>query len=108
MRNAKAVFSVVAGLAALGVCVAGAVLARVRTDIGLTEAGIAVGIGALLALVALSLARRARFDYQRTLGRIGGSAIASTGRLLGTVALLVGITAGLAFGVFAVLTIVLD
>jgi len=108
VRNAKAVFSVFVGLAALAVFVAGAVLARVRDDIGLAEAGVAVGVGALLALVALSLARRARFNYQRTLGRIGGSAIASAGRLLGTVALLVGITAGLAFGVFAVLTIVLD
>ena len=106
--NTKAVFSVVFGLAALGVFVAGAVLARIRDDIGLAEAGIAVGVGVLLAFVALSLARRARFDYQRTLGRIGGSAIAAAGRLLGTVALLVGVTAGLAFGVFAVLTVVLD
>ena len=108
MRNAKAVFSVFFGLVALGVFVAGAVLAWTRTDIGLAEAGGAVGLGALLALVALSLARRARFHYQRTLGRSGGSAIAAAGRLLGTAALLIGITAGLAFGVFAVLTIVLD
>jgi hypothetical protein len=108
LRNAKAVFSVVFGLAALAVFVAAAVLARVRTDIGLAEAGVAVCVGVLLAVVALSLARRARFKYQRTLGRVGGSAIAAGGRLLGTVALLVGITAGLAFGVFGVLTIVLD
>lgn len=108
MRNIKAVFSVFFGLAALAVFVAGAGLAWTRADIGVAEAGVAVGVGVLLAFVALLLARRARFDYQRRLGRIGGSAIAAAGRLLGTAALLVGITAGLAFGVFAVLTIVLD
>ena len=108
MRNAKAVFSVTFGLAALGVFVAGAVLARIRDDVGLVEAGAAVGAGVFLSLVALSLARRARFDYQRTLGRIGGVAVARVGRFLGTVSLLIGLTAALAFGVFAVLTTVLD
>ena len=108
MRNAKAVFSVLLGLIALGILGAAVVLARVRADFGIREIGGGVGIGLVLALVSLSLARRARFDYQRTLGRIGGSGVAAAGRLLGTTALLVALTAAFAFGVYGVLTLALD
>ncbi len=108
MRNPKAVVSVLLGLLALGLLGAVAVLARIRSDVGLKEVGGGVGIGFFLALVSLSLSRRARFDYQRTLGRIGGSGVAALGRLLGTAALLVSLTAAFAFGVYAVLTLALD
>jgi len=108
VQNPKAVWSVFFGLLALIVLVGIAVGARYYEEVGLVEAAIGVGVGLLLSFVSLSLARRARFDYQRTLGRIGGSAIAAAGRLLGTAGLLVAVTAGLAIGVFAVLTIVLD
>jgi len=108
VQNAKAVLSVLFGLLALIVLVGIAVGARYYEEVGLVEVTIGVGVGLLLSFVSLSLARRARFDYQRTLGRIGGSAIAVVGRLLGTAALLVAVTAGLAFGVFAALTVVLD
>lgn len=108
MRNPKAVLSVLLGLLALGELGAVALLDRIRSDVSLREVGGGVGIGLFLALVSLSFARRARFDYQRTLGRIGGSAVGATGRLLGTAALLVSLTAASAFGVYAVLTLVLD
>lgn len=108
MRNAKAVFSILFGLLALGVLVGGAAAARVLDEWDLGEVGVAVGSAFVLALVAISLARRARFDYQRTLGRIGGAPAAGAGRFLGTAALLVSLTAGLAFAVFAVLTLVLE
>ena len=62
---------------------------------------------ALSALVTIALARRARFDFQRSLGRIGGDGIAVAARFLGIVALLVSLTAGLAVGVFAVLALIL-
>ncbi len=108
VRNAKAVFSVFFSGAALGALVVGALGARYRTDFGIQEVAIAVGVAFCLGVIGLSLARRARFDYQRSVGRIGGRGIAALGRLAGTVAILVATTAGLAFGVFAVLTFVLD
>lgn len=108
MHNPKAVWSVFFGLLALTVLVGVAVGARYYEEVGLVEVAIGVGVGLLLSLVSLSLARRARFDYQRRLGRIGGAGVATVGRVLGVVALLIAITAGLAFGVFAVLTLVLD
>jgi len=108
MRNLKAVLSLLLGLLALGELGAVALLDRIRSDVSLREVGAGVGIGVFLALVSLSLARRARFDYQRTLGRIGGSGVAVAGRLLGTAALLVSLTAASAFGVYAVLTLVLS
>jgi len=108
VQNPKAVLSVLFGLLALIVLVGIAVGARYYEEVGLVEVAIGVGAGLLLSFVSLSLARRARFDYQRRLGRIGGAGVAAVGRALGVVALLVGITTGLAFGVFAVLTIVLD
>jgi hypothetical protein len=108
VHNVKAVLSVLVGLLALGVVVAGAGSARFVDEVGLREAAGAVGLGFLLALAAISLARRGRFDYQLTLGRVGGAGAARFGRVLGTIALLVSLTAALAIGVYLVLTIVLD
>ena len=108
MHNPKAVSSVFFGLLALTVLVGIAVAARYYEEVGLVQVAVGVGVGLLLSLVSLSLARRARFDYQRRLGRIGGAGVAAFGRVLGLVALLISITAALAFGVFAVLTLVLD
>ena len=108
VHNVKAVFSVLMGLLALAVLVVGGGAARFVDEVGLREASIAVGAGFLLALLTISLARRARFDYQRTLGRIGGEGTARTGKFLGVVALLASLTAALAIGVYLVLTLVLD
>ena len=108
MHNLKAVTSVLCGLLALGVLIVGGGAARYVDEVGLREASIAVGTGFLLALLTISLARRARFDYQRTLGRKGGRGVARTGRFLGVTALLVSLTAALAIGVYLILTLVLD
>ena len=108
MHNLKAVTSVLCGLLALGVLVVGAGAARYVDEVGLREASIAVGAGFLLALLTISLARRGRFDYQRTLGRKGGAVAAKTGKFLGVVALLASLTAALAIGVYLILTLVLD
>jgi hypothetical protein len=108
MRNAKAVLAFLVGLLALGVLVGGAVVAHFREEVGLYQAIPAVPLGGLLGLVALSLARRARFEHQRTLGRAGGRVLAALGRFLGGVAVLAAVTAALALIVFAVLTLALD
>jgi hypothetical protein len=59
----------------------------------------------VLGFLALRLARRARFDYQRSLGRAGGVALATAARMLGGFAFLLAVTGALALGVFAVLTL---
>jgi hypothetical protein len=108
MSNPKAVWALVTALLALGVLVGAAAAGRLLDQVGLTEAAPAVPIGLVLALVSVSLARRARFEHQRTLGRVGGAGLATAARVLGLVALIVAVTATLALAVFAVLTLVLD
>jgi hypothetical protein len=98
----------VLALLALGVLLGAAAAARFIDQVGLAEAAPAVPLGLVLSLVSLSLARRARFEHQRTLGRVGGTGLAAAARVIATVALIVAVTASLALAVFAVLTLVLD
>jgi hypothetical protein len=108
VSNSRAVWAFVVALLALDVLLGAAAAARFMSEVGLAEAAPAVPLGLILSLVSLSLARRARFEHQRTLGRVGGTGLAAAARLIGTVALIVAVTASLALAVFAVLTLVLD
>lgn len=108
MRNPRAVSAFVVAILALAVLVGSAAAARLSGRVGLYEAIPAVPLGLILALAAVSLGRRARFEHQRSLGRKGGSGLATTARILGGIALLISVTAALALGVFAVLTLVLQ
>lgn len=108
MTNARAVWAFLFGLLALGALCGGAAAARLSERVGFVEAVGAVPLGVFLALVSLSLARRARYEYERTLGRAGGGGLAAAARLLGTIATILGVTAALALGVYAVLALVLD
>ena len=108
MSNPKAVWAFVLALLALGVLLGAAAAARLVSEVGLKEGAPAVPLALVLSLISLSLARRARFEHQRTLGRVGGTGLATAARVLGTVALIVAVTASLALAVFAVLTLVLD
>lgn len=108
MANARAVWAFLVALLALGVLVGAAAAAQLSEQVGLAEGAPAVAVGFVLAVVSLSLARRARFEHQRTLGRVGGAGLATAARVLGLVALIVAVTAALALAVFAVLTLVLD
>jgi len=103
MRNGKAIGALVCAFVAVGLLVASVVVPRYVDTVDPLRALLAVPVAAVFALAALSLARRARFDFQRTLGRVGGDGLAVTARVLGVVALLVSLTAALAAGVFAVL-----
>jgi hypothetical protein len=49
-----------------------------------------------------------RFEQQRALGRLRGARLAAIARGLGTLALIVALTAALALAVFAVLSLALD
>ena len=58
--------------------------------------------GILLGLIAIGLARGARVQVERTLARVG-ERTARAGTLLGTLGLLLGLTAAIALGFFALL-----
>jgi hypothetical protein len=107
VRNTRAIWALLVALLAVGVLAAGAGTARLRDDVGLYEAIGAVPLAGILSLVSLSLARRARFEHQRTLGRVGGLVTATVARVVGTFAFLIALTAALALGVFAVLALAL-
>ena len=58
--------------------------------------------GTLFGLIAVILARKARYRVERTLGRVG-ERTASWGRWLGLLGMCLGLTAALALGFFGLL-----
>jgi hypothetical protein len=108
MGNPKAAWALITALLALGVLVGAAAAARLMSEVGLIEAVPAVPLALVLALVSVSLARRVRFDQQRALRRTPGAGLAAVARGLGTLALIVAITAALSLAVFAVLSLALN
>jgi hypothetical protein len=105
VRNGKAFAAVFVGLLALAVLAFGVAAAVVLDRITLVQAAPALPVCALLAIFALSLGGHARTAHQRSLGRLGGAAVARFGRFLGVLALLLDLTAALAVGVYAVLVV---
>jgi len=83
--------------------VAAFVAARQLDRVTLVQATVATCGSAVLGLLALWLARRARHNQERTLGRVGGRGTARVGRLLGVLALCVGCAAGVALAVYGLL-----
>jgi hypothetical protein len=108
MANSKAAWALITALLALAVLVGAAAAARLMSQVGLIEAVPAVPLALVLALVSVSLARRVRFDQQRALARVPGAGLAAVARGLGTLALIVALTAALSLAVFAVLSIALN
>jgi hypothetical protein len=108
LGNAKPAWASVTALLALGVFGATAGAVRYYDEIRLDHALIAVPIALVLAVASLFLSRRARIEHQRTLGRLGNRGLILLSRLLGTVAMLISVTAALSLAVFAVLLLVLD
>ncbi len=78
--------------------------ARELERVTLVQATAATCGSALLGLLALVLARRARRNLERTLGRAGGRGAVRTGKALGFLAVCVGLTAALALGFFELLS----
>jgi hypothetical protein len=100
--NPRAVFAFVVALLALAALAAGAAAAYFLEEVEL-EGFVAVPAAIVLAFLALSLSRRARRVYDRTLGRAGGRVLARIAQALAVLALLAAVTAALAFGIFALL-----
>jgi len=89
------------GLATLPVAV---IVAQESEEMTMLQAGVAVPVAALLSLLALWLARRARRRADRTLDRVGGRRTARLGKLLGGLGLYLAATAAIALGVYALLS----
>jgi hypothetical protein len=104
-RNPKAVWALLLALAALAVLGGVLAAAHYTSYVDLYRGIAAIPIGFVLAFFSIRLARRARLEYDRSLGRIGGRSVATAARVLGGFALLLAITGALAVGVFAVLTL---
>ena len=95
-------------LALLGLAVPVLAFAAARKLQGVTivQATGATCASAVLGGAAVLLARRGLRNIDRTIGRLGGENAARVGRLLGAIALCIGLSAGIALGVFAVLNVI--
>jgi hypothetical protein len=94
-------------LALLGLAIPpiGFFAARELSQMSLVQATAATCFSALLGAAAIVLARRGLRQVERTLGRVGGEAAARVGRLLGLISLILGLTAALALGFYALLNL---
>jgi hypothetical protein len=102
-RNDAARGSVLVALLGLAIPVVAFAAARRLDQVSLLQATAATCGSAVLGLAAVLLARRGLRNIERTIGRLGGEGTARVGRLLGLISLCVGLTAGLALGVYALL-----
>jgi hypothetical protein len=77
-----------------------------RDDLRLLHAGVAVPVAFVCSLLAILLARRARRNLERTLGRVGGERLARTGRVLGWIGLYLALIGAASLAVYAYLEFV--
>jgi hypothetical protein len=75
-------------------------VARRSKRVGLLDAGWAIPLASLLAVVGLVMARRARNNIRWLSIRDGGTGIASTAVILSTLALCLAVTAALSIGFY--------
>jgi hypothetical protein len=101
--NARAAWSIVAGLLAVATLPLAILGTRYSADYELIQAGFAIPAGLLFGVVALVLARHARARERATLGRAGGGAAARAGRLLGVLGLCLAATATISLLVYGLL-----
>jgi hypothetical protein len=105
-RNDAARGSVVLALVALAVPVLAFVAARKLEGVTIVQATAVTCGSAVLGGAAVLLARRGLRTIERTLGRVGGEGSARVGRLLGVISLCIGLSAGIALAVYAVLNVI--
>lgn len=104
----KAVWALVTALLALAALGGAVVAARYYNEVRLMDAVIAVPLAFGFSLAGVILARRARAEHQRTLGRSGSRLFVGLVRFLAAVAFVLALTAALALAVFAVLVLVFE
>jgi hypothetical protein len=97
--------AIVLGLLAIAAIPAGAVVSWQRAEVRLLQAElVAVPVGFVLGLVALSTARRARYRVERSVRR-AGEGTARAARLLAWTGLYLAVTGGLALAFYGVLRV---
>jgi hypothetical protein len=96
----------VLGLLGLAVPVLAFAAARKLQGVTIVQATAATCGAALLGGAAVLLARRGVRNIERTLGRVGGEGAARAGRLLGVISVCIGLSAGIALAVYAVLNVI--
>ena len=71
-------------------------IAQVLEEVELLDAAAAIPLGAAFGIAALVLARGARRQIERTIGRVGGRAPARFGRVLGVLGLCLAVSGAIA------------
>src|SRR5207247_3893907 len=99
-RNDAARGSVLCALVGLLMPPAGFLAAPQLDPVTIVQATAATCASAVFGSAALVLARRGFRSIERSIGRVGGEGAARVGRLLGTISLCIGLTAGLALGFY--------
>ena len=103
--NVRARLAALTGLIGIALAPAAIVLSMRMAKVTLIMAVIAIAAGcSLFGILALLLAKRARLRRSISLGRMGGAKLAGLGRLLGTLALSLGLAACVALVVYAIMT----
>lgn len=105
-RPGSAWLSVVVGLLATLTMPAAIVATRWSEDYELLHAGFAIPLAALLGLLAVALARRARSRIAPTLGHPRGTRTARLGRFLGLLGVLLALTGAGSLLVYWLLSVV--
>jgi hypothetical protein len=101
--NARAFWSIVAGLLATLTMPAATISTRYSADYELIQAGFAIPVAVVLGTVALVLARQAVKRDRATLGRAGGIGAARVGRILGVLGVSLGASATVSLIVYGLL-----
>lgn len=91
------------GLAGVATLPAAILFAEKWERITLLESSVAIAPAVVLGFAAVYLGRRARSGIDRTLGRMKGSKLATTGRILGYLALYLAVTASISVATYYVL-----
>jgi hypothetical protein len=107
-RPASARWSVLVGLLATLTMPAAILATRWSESYELLHAAAAIPVAALLGILAIVLARRARSRLAPTLGHPRGTRTARLGRLLGLLGFLMALTAAGSVAVYEVLKLVAD
>ena len=105
-RPGSARLSVLVGLLAAATMPAAIVATRWSRDYELMDAGFAIPLAALLGLLAVALARRARSRLAPTLGHPRGTRTARLGRILGLLGFLLALTGAGSLAVYWILSLV--
>jgi hypothetical protein len=105
-RNPRAAWSVIVGLLAAATMPVAVAATRYSGSYELLHAGFAIPVAAVLGILAVVLARRARALDRATLGKAGGAKAARIGRLLGILGLCIAASATIAVAVYELLVAV--